>query len=420
MPTPQAVTRKDGSTRHKVRFRDGKTNASETFVTRKQAQKFCELIDAVGGARARQIINEHDAADVITHTLGEVVDLWFEWKSARRPNGSPLRVESAYTLTRYEQLLRLHIKPALGHLQVNLVTELDVQAFVDDLAGRRSAKVVADAHSVLHSVYAWANSKNRGLAIVDPCTETELPAQGKRTVKGFHPDEWRILHRAALDVDGDAADLLLFMVHTGWRFSEAVAPRRMDIDDLGDQQIEDGTTVPVVFASVGRVLRRVDGTHFEFVEDEAKSQAGIRRVRLGTDAALMVRRRIRDLEPHQLVFTTRTRKPWRYSSFHSDFWTYSTLSQDGPKTRRRILQRAHDLGLARAADAKLHWLRHTHAGLLLMAGEPMAAVQKRLGHEDIRTTVGVYGSMVSDVSVEGLSRFDALMGGEAPELAPGP
>lgn len=409
MPTPHPTSRKDGSTWFKVRFRDGKTNASETFATRRQAQKFCDLIDAVGGARARQIINEHDAADVITHTLGEVVDLWFAWKSARRPDGSPLRVESAYTLTRYEQLIRLHIKPALGHLQVNLVSELDVQAWVDQLAGERSRKVVADAHSVLHSVYAWANSKNRGLAIIDPCTETELPTPGKRTVKGFHPDEWRILHRAALDVDVDAADLLLFMVHTGWRFSEAVAPRRMDIDDLGDQRLEDGASVPLVFASVGRVLRRVDGTRFEFVEDEAKSQAGIRRVRLGTDAALMVRRRIRDLQPHELVFTTRTRRAWRYSSFHSDFWTYSTLSQDGPKTRRRILQRAHDLGLVRAPEAKLHWLRHTHAALLLMAGEPMAAVQKRLGHEDIRTTVGVYGSMVSDVSVEGLGRFDSLM-----------
>jgi hypothetical protein len=45
-----------------------------------------------------------------------------------------------------------------------------------------------------------------------------------------------------------------------------------------------------------------------------------------------------------------------------------------------------------------------------MAGELTAAVQKRLGHEGIRTTVGVYGSMVSGVSVEDLTRFDAQMG----------
>lgn len=55
-----------------------------------------------------------------------------------------------------------------------------------------------------------------------------------------------------------------------------------------------------------------------------------------------------------------------------------------------------------------------------MAGEPMAAVQKRLGHEEIRTTVGVYGSMVSDVSVEGLSRFDALMAAGTPPRAESP
>lgn len=204
MPTPQAVARKDGTTRHKVRFRDGKTNASETFVTRQQAQKFCDLIDAVGGARARQIINDHDAGDGITHTLAEVVDQWFAWKSARRPDGTPLRVKSAYTLTRYEQLIRLRIEPGLGDLQVNPVTELDVRAWVDALANERFRKVVSDANSLLHAVYGWANSKNRGLSIFNPCTETDLPTPGKGTVKGLHPER-RILHRAALDVDRDAA-----------------------------------------------------------------------------------------------------------------------------------------------------------------------------------------------------------------------
>lgn len=409
MPKPHRRQLKDGSVRWVVRFRDGKTNASERFVTREHADQFCGLVTAVGGARARAIINEHESDAVMTHTLGEVIDRWYEWKSATKPDGTPLRVGTPYTLTRYEQIIRLHIKPALGHLPVNLVSEPDVQEWIDDLAGRRSRKLVGDAHSLLHAVYTWAGAKSRGLTVIDPCMETELPTKAKRLPRGLKPAEWRTLHAAAVAVDKDAADLLAFMVYTGWRWSEVVAVRAMDVDVLGADE---------VYVSVGRVLRRVDGNRFVFVDDDAKSQMSIRRVRLGGTAAALVRRRLEGLAPTDLLLRTRKGGAWRYSSFHSDYWTYSVLSQDGPKTRRRILQRAEDLGLERAKDVKLHWLRHTHAALMLMSGEPMAAVQKRLGHEDIRTTVGTYGSMVSDVSVAGLAAFDAMLSEPVGELEP--
>lgn len=406
MPLPKKVQRADGTVRYKVRFRDGTTNASETFVTRDQAKRFCDLVASVGGARARQIINEHDADTVVTHTLSEVIDLWWEWKSATKTDGTSLRGVKPYTLTRYEQLIRLHIKPALGHLQVNLVSEMDVQEWADDLASTRSRKLLGDAHSLLHQIYVWANGRSRGLAIIDPCTETELPAKAKRIPRGLKPAEWRILHAAARDVDDDAADLLQFMVFTGWRWSEVVAVRAMDVDDTPDG----------MWVSMGRVLRRLDNSRFAFVDDDAKSQMSIRRVKLGQEAAAMVRRRLVGKKPTDLVLTTRKGAAWRYSSFHSDYWTFNRLAQDGPRTRRRILQRAEDLGLGRAKDIKLHWLRHTHAGLMLMAGEDMTAVQKRLGHEDIRTTVGTYGSLVSDVSERGLDAFDRMMGGDRPRL----
>jgi len=410
MPKPQKIVRQDGAVRWKVRFRDGQTNASETFVDKRKANDFCKLVDALGGTRARAVINEHKRETVITMTLSDLLDRWFEWKSARQSDGKPLRVESPYTLVRYEQIIRLHIKPHLGHMQVNLVNQNDVQEWVDWLASERSRKTVADAHSLLHAVYTWANSKSRQLAIVDPCAETELPRKGKRVVKGIKPDEWRILHAAALEGDPDAADLLSFLVYTGWRWSESVAIRCMDVDDMG----ADG-----VWVNMGRVLRRVDGSRFEFADDDAKSQAGVRRVKLGGDAAAMVRRRMADLKPTDLLLTNSRGSGWHYSQFHSDVWTFSKLKTDGPGTRERILQAAHRLGLERAAEVKLHWLRHTHAALMVMQGESLAAVQKRLGHESIQTTIGTYGSMVTDVSDAGLDALDRLLSGGAPAVAAG-
>ena len=413
MPTPKLVVRSDGTKRWKVRYRRGSTNGSESFVEKKAASDFCKLIDAVGGARAHAIINEHEKPKVTAHTLNEVIDLWWAWKSATRPDGSPLRVGTPYTLTRYEQIVRLHIRPALGDMPVNLVTEADVQQWVDTLAGERSPKLCADAHSLLHEVYVWAAAKSRGLAVIDPCTETSLPKKPKKSVKGFRSDELQILMRAALEVDPHAADLLAMMQQTGWRWSEIVALRSMDVDDYGDETIigPDGEAriVPHVVVTMGRVLRR-NGTQFEFVEDDAKSQAGMRSLRLGIIGSAIIRRRRAGLRPSDLLLTNRKGNRWSYSSFHSDIWTLSTLATDGVRTRKRILQLAQENGLERAPMAKLHWLRHSHSGALLQSGEPMAAVGARIGHADIRTTVNVYGSMVSDVSWRGLDALDTAFG----------
>ena len=42
----------------------------------------------------------------------------------------------------------------------------------------------------------------------------------------------------------------------------------------------------------------------------------------------------------------------------------------------------------------LHTLRHTHATYLLEHGENVRTVQERLGHSDVRTTLGTYGHVM--------------------------
>ena len=400
MPTPQKYVSKSGAITWRVRFRDAGTGASETFHTKKQANDFIKLVAAMGGTRARAIMNEVEASDVMRHTVAEVADLWFAWKSARRSDGTPKHVGAPYTLTRYEQLIRLQIKPHLGDKPINLVSTTDIQEWVDLLHDDLAAKTVNDAHAILHTIFKWANHSAQGLAIVDPCTETDLPAKTKNRAKGLRPDEWQILYTAAKQVDADAADMLLFLVSSGWRWSEAVAIRAMDVDDYGT----DG-----LWVNMGRVIRR-DGNTFSFVND-AKTEAGIRRIKMSAEAAAMIRRRRAGLDPETLVFTNAHGRAWGYAGFHSRYWTASTLSTDTERTRKRILTVAQEMGLERAPELELHMLRHTHAVLMLLSGESMAAVQKRLGHEDINTTVGTYGSLVGDVSDSALDMLDAVLGG---------
>lgn len=49
-----------------------------------------------------------------------------------------------------------------------------------------------------------------------------------------------------------------------------------------------------------------------------------------------------------------------------------------------------------------HWLRHTHATALLLAGVPPHVVMRRLGHADYQTTLDAYGWVTEDAELRTL------------------
>lgn len=66
-------------------------------------------------------------------------------------------------------------------------------------------------------------------------------------------------------------------------------------------------------------------------------------------------------------------------------------------------------GLRIGRYAHLHTLRHTHATYLLMNGTPIRVVQERLGHADVRTTLGIYGHVLPGYDNEAAERFDKIL-----------
>jgi len=57
-----------------------------------------------------------------------------------------------------------------------------------------------------------------------------------------------------------------------------------------------------------------------------------------------------------------------------------------------------------------HDLRHTHATLLLSAGEPVKTVSERLGHKSVTITLTVYGHVMPGDQKRAADRFAALVG----------
>lgn len=58
-----------------------------------------------------------------------------------------------------------------------------------------------------------------------------------------------------------------------------------------------------------------------------------------------------------------------------------------------------------------HWLRHTHATALLLSGVPPHVVMRRLGHQDIQTTLSTYGWVTEDAEMRTLAEWKNFAAG---------
>jgi integrase/recombinase XerD len=69
------------------------------------------------------------------------------------------------------------------------------------------------------------------------------------------------------------------------------------------------------------------------------------------------------------------------------------------------------LGRAAPAGWTPHWMRHTHASALLLAGVREHVVMRRLGHADIQTTVNLYGWVTEDAELRALADWRGFCAG---------
>lgn len=371
---------KDRSPSFQVLYRHGSKQASKTFDNAKAARRLADLINMLGADRGLTAFAEEQPGRPRGVTLDELAEQWLEWK---RRDLTP-RAHADYVRD-----YRNWISPFFGHREAALIDEMDVQRWVDRDLASLSPKTVADRHALLHGIYAWSSQRKRALVPHNPCLETELPKRTKKPPKGLTLPEWYALTEAAYSIDEDAADLLLFMGSTGWRIGEATALRVSEVDDSG----------PQMYVTMTRVLRKGEG-----IVEGAKSEAGVRRIRMLPDCAAMLRRRMVGKGPSDLVFTN-PHSPtgtWEPSTFRRRWWA-------------KAVEKA---GLADRKPTP-HWLRHTHVYICHAAGMSKSEMQRRLGHADIKTTLNVYGRLIDDMPDDVADRLDALLSGRVNQVVRG-
>lgn len=372
MRTPTRHQALDGRVSYRVRFRRRGQESSRTFDTFHDAAAFCRDLEDIGPEASLQRRSRRQSrADADALTLDRVAERYFAHKATR--------VRSDRTVADYRRDYANWIQPLLGTRPVTDIDEADVQQLVDTMAQSLSPKSVTDRHAILFGIFKYAVAPSRRITTHNPCVGTDLPPRRKTPAKGLRPAEWQALEPALRQVDPDAADLALFLLSTGWRWSEATAVDAFDVEDDGHR----------VHVSMGRVVRRNAAGEHVIVED-AKSDAGIRRIEVDDTVAEMVRRRLGN-RTGGLVFTTKTGRQWHYANFLNRCWKPAVAAAN----------------LTRKPTP--HWLRHTHVVWMAVDGKTsLAELQRRIGHEHISTTLDVYGRMIDDVSPAALEGFAAM------------
>lgn len=370
MASVRTRTTTAGVTTYSVLYRDNGRQSSQTFATRKKADDFRALVEILGAHKALATLTDHGDHGL---TLDQLAEQFFTHKAGD---------VTPRTLGDYRRDYANWIQPALGRRQANSIDEEDVQRLVDGMVKRGlDPKSVRDRHMILSSMFRWGSARTRRLVDHNPCGETELPKMRRKPVKGMTIPEWLAFYPTAQAADPDVADTALFLVATGWRWSEAAALTWGNVADYGDEMV----------ATIGQVVRRRPGEVGAIVAD-AKNATSLRSSHVGGLAAEMLRRRGEGQPVDGFVFTNRAGRRWHQGNFLARHWGPIVDAVFSPERRPTP-----------------HWLRHTHALMLDRAGATTAEMSRRLGHSDIRTTINVYGGLIGDVSPEVLARMDAML-----------
>ncbi|MDO3645653.1 tyrosine-type recombinase/integrase [Nocardia mangyaensis] len=287
--------------------------------------------------------------------FGEYLDFWLEHEK-RRP----------LTRKRHEAVVRLHIKPGLGHHRLNGLTVRVVQGFLDDLlVDGKSIATIHQTRKVLSAALTYAMRQE--MIVRNVARLVELPRYKAKEAEHWAPDETvRFLNSARTDPLYPAFVVLALY---GLRRGEVLGIRWRDVDF--DHNV----------LHIRQQLQRIDG---KLRQVEPKTESSRRDEPLLTTAReallqqLEVQEEARAIaasnwngtgDRDELVFTTRTGNPLESHNLARSFMRICKQND-----LRRIT---------------IHGLRHSNATTQKGLHVHDRDIQAILGHEDVRTT-GIY------------------------------
>jgi integrase len=310
--------------------------------------------------KLRQAMSHADKGlvfDAGTLTLGGYLDKWLpSIKDTVRQR----------TWERYESIVRVHIKPALGAKKLKDLTRAHVKGlYRDRLDSGSSPRTVQYVHVTLHKALKDAVADN---LIPRNVSDGLKPSKSRRhEINPLNQQQAKTFLQAAR---GDRYEALYVLaVHCGLRQGELLGLKWADVD-LASRTLQ--------------VRRTMSEAREGRIEEDTKNGKG-RRIELTKSVVEGLR-------------THRARQQQEIKD--KDSWQVHGLifpSLVGTPTNSKNLYWRSFKPLLKAAelpDIKFHELRHTCATIRFMKGQHPKQVQELLGHSSVAFTLDKYSHII--------------------------
>lgn len=372
--------RADGRWEAQYTYQDatGRTRRKSIYgKTRKEVQQ--QLTAALAA------LDRDEAPLTDRQTVGQFLERWLA--DVVEPHRAP------DTHRTYAGVVRLHLLPTLGKVQLGKLTPQQVQALLTtkargDLAGKdRTVQQLREVlRNALNVALRWGLVAKNAAELVDPT------AYRRPEVCPLSADE---AHAFLAVAGGDRLEALYTVaLALGLRKGEALGLKWEDIDEA---------------AGVIRVRRQLQRVKGKLILRDLKTAKSRRNLPL--PAALVGKlhaHRARQAEAELLAHAR-----WQ----HSDLVFTSTIGT--PLDPRNVTRRFHALIVkAGLPHQRFHDLRHLCASLLLAQGVPPRVVMETLGHSQISLTMNTYSHVMPSLQREAADRMDAFLGGGKADQEP--
>ena len=314
-----------------------------------------------------------------------LTDRWLPTKKAQ------LR---ASTYDSYRRNIELHVVPNLGSVQLQHLQADDLDTFYSrlldcgrcDQRGGLSPKTVRYLHTIIHK--ALADAERKGTVVRNVAAFSEPPKLTSATKSEMRVWTGEQL-RSFLDYAEEHALYSAFFLaaNTGMRRGEVLGLRWKDVD-LARSRLS--------------VRQAVVSVAYEVAISDVKTGSARRTIDLDRRTMAVLRSwRKRQLEERLLVGTGGTYEGLVFAR------------PDGRPIHPDFFSQCFDRLVAQAElpRIRLHDLRHTHATLLLQAGQPPKVVSERLGHSTPGFTMTVYQHVIPGMQAEAACAFSELVFG---------
>lgn len=294
------------------------------------------------------------------------------------------------TYRSYEGIIKNHIIPAIGAVELQAVKGVHVQRLYNTMTkAGLSGKTVKNAAAVLHKALSVA--VKQGIISANPCDAAELPKVGHHEIKPL-TDQEIPLFLAAIE-DSPMRNAYALCLFAGLREGECLGLSWTQVDfqqgrlTISQQlQREKGKGYYIAPSTKSGKPRIIEPPPiaFEYLQAERTKQLE-RRLRAGPAWN----------NPDDLVFTDEAGKHYAVYTFY-----------------KRFKQIAAGIG---RPDARPHDLRHTAATVAIASGADVKSVQDLLGHATASFTLNVYAhtskQMMRDTAARMQSYYTSLAKG---------